>query len=213
FPDEPDIARLLETAQEEQAEQQKEQKLGEARTLFFAERFDDALEILEALNVSHPKDAVVLKLQTAVLQEREKHDKAVRLKTELAAVRKLVSEKKYHEVLARADKLLAEHPASEDLARLVEFSRGQQAEMERELAIRQTLSEGRSLLQANRFNDAAREVLVGLAAHPDHAELLALLDQVESQRRKSRARQEVEQRGKEIKVKINREKVSEDIAR
>ena len=212
FPDEPDIARLLETAREEQAEQQKEQKLAQARSLFVAERFDDALEILKALNVSHPKDAAAQKLQTAVLQEREKHAKEARLKTELAAVRKLVNEKKYHEVLARADKLLAEHPASADLARLVEFSRGQQAEMERELAVRKALNEGRSLLQANRFNDAAREILDVLAVHPDHAELLALLDQVESQRRKSRARQEIEQRVKEIKVKINREKFSEAIA-
>ena len=212
FPDEPDIARLLETAREEQAEQQKEQKLTQARSLFLAERFDDALEILKALNVSHPKDAAAQKLQTAVLQEREKHAKEARLKTELAAVRKLVNEKKYHEVLARADKLLAEYPASADLARLVEFSRGQQAEMERELAVRQALNEGRSLLQANRFNDAAREILDVLAVHPDHAELLALLDQVESQRRKSRARQEIEQRVKEIKVKINREKFSEAIA-
>jgi serine/threonine protein kinase len=212
FPDKPDIVRLLETAQEEQAEQRKQQKLAEARTLFLAERFDGALKILEALNVSHPKDAAVQKLQTAVLQEREKHAKEARLKTELAAVRKLVNEKKYHEVLARADKLLADYPASADLARLVEFSRGQQTEMERELVVRQTLDEGRSLLQANRFNDAAREVLAGLAAHPDHAELLALLDQVESQRRKSRARQGIEQRVKEIKVKINREKFSDAIA-
>jgi len=212
FPDEPDIARLLETAREEQAEQQKEQKLVQARSLFLAERFDDALEILKALNVSHPKDAAAQKLQTAVLQEREKHAKEARLKTELAVVRKLVNEKKYHEVLARADKLLAEHPASADLARLVEFSRGQQAEMERELAVRKALNEGRSLLQANRFNDAAREVLAGLAAHPDHAELVALLDQVESQRRKFLARQGIEQRVKEIKVKINREKFSEAIA-
>jgi serine/threonine protein kinase/predicted Zn-dependent protease len=212
FPDEPDIARLLETAREEQAEQQKEQKLVQARSLFLAERFDDALEILKALNVSHPKDAAAQKLQTAVLQEREKHAKEARLKTELAVVRKLVNEKKYHEVLARADKLLAEHPASADLARLVEFSRGQQAEMERELAVRKALNEGRSLLQANRFNDAAREVLAGLAAHPDHAELVALLDQVESQRRKFLARQVIEQRVKEIKVKINREKFSEAIA-
>jgi protein kinase-like protein len=212
FPDEPDIAKLLETAQEEQAEQRKQQKLVEARTLFLAERFDDALKILDALNVSHPQDAAVMKLQTAVLQEREKRAKELRLNSELATVRKLVSDKKYLEVLARADKLLAEYPASADLARLVDFSRGQQAEMERELAVRQALNEGRSLLQANRFNDAAREVLAGLAVHPDHAELLALLDQVESQRRKSRARQGIEQRVKEIKVKINREKFSEAIA-
>src|ERR1700686_1441219 len=159
FADEPDIARLLETAREEQAEQEKEQKLAQARSLFLAERFDDALEILKALNDSHPKDVAVQKLQIALLKEREKHAKEVRLKTELAAVRKLVNEKKYHEVLARADKLLAEHPASADLARLVEFSRGQQAEMERELAVRKALNEGRSLLQANRFNDAAGETL------------------------------------------------------
>jgi len=212
FPDEPEIARLMETAQEEQAERRKQQKLGEARTLFLAERFDDALEILGALNVSHPQDAAVQKLQTAVLQEREKHAKEARLKSELAAVRKLVNEKKYNEVLARADKLLSEYPASADLARLVEFSRGQQAEMERELAVHQALNEGRLLLRSNRFNDAAQQVLAGLEAYPEHAELLALLDQVESQRRKFLARQGIEQRVKEIKIKINREKFSEAIA-
>jgi tetratricopeptide (TPR) repeat protein len=212
FPKEDEIARLLETAREEQAEQRKQQKLVEARSLFVAERFDDALKLLEGLGAAHPKDAAIQKLRAAVLQEKQKHAQAEKLKNDIAELKKLVSEKKYPEVLAKADKLLAEHPSSADLARLVEFSRGQQAEIERELAVRKAVNEAKSLLKANRFDEALRAIDAGLAAHADNRELITLREQVETQRKKTLARQEIEQRIKEIKVKINREKFSEAIA-
>ncbi len=78
FPEENDITKLLEAAREEQADQQKQQKLVEARSLFGAERFDDALRLLEALGTAYPKDSGVQKLRTAVLQEKEKRAQAER---------------------------------------------------------------------------------------------------------------------------------------
>jgi serine/threonine protein kinase len=211
FPEENDITKLLEAAREEQADQQKQQKLVEARALFGAERFDDALRLLEALGTAYPKDSAVQKLRTAVMQEKEKRAQAEKLKSDIAVLKKLVSEKKYPEVLARADGLVVEYFASADLQRLIEFARSQQAEIERELAVHKALDEGKSLLKANRFDEAARAIQTGLKAHSDNRELLNLREQVETQRRKSFTRQDIEQRIREIKVKINREKFSEAI--
>jgi hypothetical protein len=212
FPEEEDdITKLLETAREEQAEQRKQQQLVEARSLIVAERFDDALNLLEVLSTAHPKDAGVQKLRTVVLQEKEKHAKAEKLKSDIAVLKKLVSEKKYPEVLAKADDLVVEYFASADVARLIEFARSQQAEIERELAVHKVLNEGKALLKVNRFDEAARAIKVGLKAHADNRELLNLREQVETQWRKSRTRQQIEQRIREIKVKINREKFSEAI--
>jgi hypothetical protein len=211
FPEENDITKLLEAAREEQADQQKQQKLVEARSLFGAERFDDALTLLEALGTAYPKDSGVQKLRTAVMQEKEKRAQAEKLKSDIAVLKKLVSEKKYPEVLARADDLVVEYFASADLQRLIEFARSQQAEIEREHAVKKALDEGKSLLKANRFDEAARAIQTGLKAHSDNRELLNLREQVETQRRKSFTRQDIEQRIREIKVKINREKFSEAI--
>ena len=211
FPEENDITKLLEAAREEEADQQKQQKLIEARSLFVAERFDDALRLLEALGTAHPKDSGIQKLRTAVLQEKEKHAQAEKLKSDIAVLKKLVSEKKYPEVLARAEKQVVEHLGNADLKRLIEFARSQQAEIERELAVHKALDEGQSLLKANRFDEAARAIQMGLKAHSDNRELLNLREQVEAQRRKSFTRQVIEQRIREIKVKINREKFSEAI--
>jgi len=212
FPEEEDdITKLLETAREQKAEERKQQKLVEARSLMVAERFDDALILLEALSSAHPKDAGVQKLRTVLLQEKEKHAKAEELKSDIAVLKKLVSEKKYPEVLAKADDLVVEYFGSADVARLIQFARSQQATIERELAVHKALDEGKALLKVNRFDEAARAIQVGLKAHSDNRELLNLREQVETQWRKSRTRQQIEQRIREIKVKINREKFSEAI--
>jgi hypothetical protein len=211
FPADEDIARLLETAHEELDEQRKQQKLGEARSLFVAERFQEAIALLNALGTAHPKDSAVLKLRAAVLQEQEKHAKDEKLKSDIAAVKKLVSDKKYPEILARAASLVAEYPGNADFVRLIEFARSQQAEIDRELAVRTALEEAKSLLKANRYDEAVRAVETGLKADPDNRELLAVREQAETQQKKFVTRREIEQRIREIKIKINREKLSEAI--
>src|SRR3984893_16391119 len=49
FPHEPEIPRLLTNARKEQAEQEKQQKLAEGRSLLAAQRFEEALELLDSL--------------------------------------------------------------------------------------------------------------------------------------------------------------------
>ena len=99
FPGNTEIAKLLVAAREDLAEQVKQQKLTEARNLLAAESFDKALAILDALAIEHPKDAAVTKLLTLVRREQQEHAKAKKLTQELDALKKLMGEKKYPEVI------------------------------------------------------------------------------------------------------------------
>jgi uncharacterized protein YbaR (Trm112 family) len=211
FPDDDDITRLLHTAHEEQEEVRKQQRLAEARSLLVAEKFDEALALIDSVSAAHPKDTPVQKLRAVVSHEKEKHAKAEKLNNDIATVKKLVGSKKYAEVIARAESLLAEHPGVTDLARLIDFSRSQQAEIDRELATRKALDDGKSLLEATRYDDAARTAKAGLKADPANRDLQKLLEQIETEKKKSVTRQEMERRIREIKFKINREKFSEAV--
>jgi hypothetical protein len=211
FADEREIARLLANASNEQAEQQKQQKLAEGRALLAAQRFSEALGLLDALRAAYPKDAAVQKLRTLVDRERDKQSRSERLQRELEALKKLISEKKYPELLARAEPLRAEFPANGDLLRLIDFARSQQAQIESEKRLRTAIDDVKTQIRANRFADAIRTADAGLKAFPEHPELVYLREQAEAQEKKQRARGMIEQRIREIKFKINRENFGEAV--
>ena len=211
FPEEREITRLLETASREQAEQQRQAKLAEARGFLAAGRLMDAQALLESLQSVDPPDPSVLKLLALVQGEQEKQGKAERLMREWKVLKELVDEKKYPEVIARAEKLLIDFPNDADLARLVDFSRTQQTQLDRELLLGQACEKIKALSAANRFQDALQAAQEALKAFPDNPELLLLHEQAELQNRKFQTRKAIEQRIRDIKVKINREKFSEAI--
>jgi eukaryotic-like serine/threonine-protein kinase len=211
FPAETEIRKQLATAREDLAEQDKQKKLSEARSRLAAQSFDEALALLNSLAETHPKDASVLKLRTLVEREQEKHARTERLQSELDALKKLMAEKKYSEVLARTKPLLADFPGEPNFARLAEFATSQQAAIEKEQLFRKTVEEAKTLFAANRFEEALRSANKGLQNFPGNLELLNLAGKAETQQRKLEVRQQIEMRIKEIRVKINREKFSEAI--
>ena len=211
FPDEREISRLLSNAAKEQAEQQKQTKLAEGRSLLAAQRFGEALELLDTLRAAHPKDSAVQKLRALVEREREKQSRSEGLQRELEALKKLVSEKKYPELLARAEPLKVEFPANGDLLRLIDFARNQQAQIESEKRLRATIDAVKAHMREDRFWDAIRAANAALKSFPDHAELVSLREQAEAQDKKQRAREMIELRIREIKFKINREDFSDAI--
>ena len=211
FPDEREISRLLANAAKEHAEQQKQQKLAEGRSLLAAQRFGEALELLDTLRAAHPKDSAVQKLRALVEREREKQSRSEGLRRELEALKKLVSEKKYPELLARAESLKAEFPANGDLLRLIDFARNQQAQSDSEKRLRAAIDAVKAHMHEDRFWDAIRAANAALKSFPDHAELVYLREQAEALDKKQRAREMIEQRIREIKFKINREDFSEAI--
>jgi serine/threonine protein kinase len=211
FPREAEISKLLETARRDQAEQQKQQKLGEVRAQLAVQSFDEALTLLDALAVVHPKDAGVVKLTALVRREQEKNARAERIQHQSDILKKLMSEKKYSEVVSQAKKLLTEFPGETSFRRLAEFATSQQESDEKELLFRKTLNESRALFDSNRFKEASDIAQIGLKTFPANPDLLHLYQQAEVQQRKLEVRQQIEERVREIRVKINREKFSEAI--
>jgi serine/threonine protein kinase len=212
FPGESEISKLLVTAREDLAEQQKQEKLADARSLLAAQSFDNALEILNSLVAAHPKDSAVVKLRTLVEREQEKHVKAAKIQNELGVLKKLMGDKKYPEVMTRANQLLKEFPGEPNVARLAEFAANRQASIEQELLLKQKLDEVKAFFGASRFQDAMRVAQNALKSFPGNAELQSLYQQSESGQKKLQVRQQIEQRVREIKVKINREELSDAVA-
>ena len=106
FPRETEIGKLLEMARSDQAEQHKQQKLAEARVLILPlNPFPEAVALLERLVGEYPNDAGIGKLRGLAQHEQEKHARALRIEGELDVLKKMISEKKYPEVLSRIKQL------------------------------------------------------------------------------------------------------------
>ncbi len=168
FPRETVITKLLETARADQAEQQKQQQLAEARARLAAQSFGEAIALLDALVRAHPKDQAVLKLRALVQREQEKHARAERVQLELEALKKLMSEKKYSEVSSRTKELLVEFPDEAGFAKLAEFANSQQAQIEKERLLGATLAKLRAMLAAGRYEETIAAAQDGLKAFPKH---------------------------------------------
>jgi serine/threonine protein kinase len=211
FPKEPEINRLLANAIKEQAEQHKQQKLAEARALLAGQCFAEALKLLDGLLAAYSNDSAVQKLRTLAEREQEKQVRFERLQHELQTLKKQVSEKKYSDILSRAEALQVEFSGDVDVTRLVEFARAQQAQIESETRLRTIIDEVKSLGRASRFAEAILAADAGLAIFPEDTELACLRELAESEEKKQRARTLIEQRIREIKFKINRKDFSDAI--
>ncbi len=211
FPDDDEIKKLLDTAIRDQTEQQRQEKLAEARGFLAAGRLVDAQALLDTLRAADPKNPSVLKLLALVQGEQEKQGKAERLRQEWTVLKELVDGKKYAEVIERAEKLRKDFPNDVDLARLVEFARTQQSQVERESLLGKACERVKSHLAANRYQEAVQAAQQALKTFPGNKDLLLLQQQAELQERKFQTRKAIEQRIRDIKVRINREKFSEAI--
>jgi serine/threonine protein kinase len=208
FPSEGEIRRLLDTANVDQAEHLRKQKLAEARTLVAARRFADAVAALDSLLASKPDDSAVLKLRSLAQHEQEMQLKFESLQREWEALKKLVSEKAYSVAIARAEDLLRRYPGEPDLLRLVDFARVQKQQLENDRLFCASRDKIEAMFQANRFPEAAAAARAALESFPGNADFTALLAQAEAQERKETIRQLIERRIREIKVQINRGELS-----
>jgi hypothetical protein len=212
FPEESAIAKLLETARGDKAEQQKQQKLIEARAHLASRSFAEALTLLDALAAAHPKDASVLKLRALAQHENEKHAKEERIQRELDALKKLMSERNYPEVISKTKELLTEFPGETNFRRLAEFAASQQESVEKELLLRNALQEAHAFLTGRRYKECMAAAQNGLNVAPGNAELLQLYNDAETQQKKRAVHDQIEERVRQIRGKINREEFSDAIS-
>ncbi|HEX4379315.1 MAG TPA: serine/threonine-protein kinase, partial [Candidatus Acidoferrum sp.] len=208
FPDEPAIAKLLDTARSDKADQQKQQKLVEARAHLASRSFAEALALLDALAIAHPKDASVLKLRALAQHEHEKQTKDERIQRELAALKKLMSEQNYRAVIARTEELLTEFPGETNFRRLSDFATGQQESVEKETLVRNALQDAAAHFDARRYKECIEAAQNGLKVVPANPELLRLCNDAETQQKRRDVHEKIEERVRQIRGKIYREELS-----
>jgi serine/threonine protein kinase len=211
FPGEPEFDKLLNTARSDLAEQEKQEKLTEVRSLLAAQSFKEALALLDGLSTAYPRDGAIAKLRAAAERDQDKNVKAARIQQELDALKKLMGEKRYPEVISRSKELLAEFPTESNFIRLSEFAASRQANIDRELGLNKILDQARTALDAGRFDETIRLAEEGLKSYAGNAELQGLRKTSEAQQKKLQTRQKIEQRIREIRVKINREELSDAV--
>jgi hypothetical protein len=211
FPGESEVVRLLQAVREEQWEQEKKKQFAEARSHMAAQRHTEALAILDTLLTAHPEDAAVTKLRNLVLKEQQEKARSERLERERSALKRLVNEKKYLEAVSGAEALLREFPGDHDLARLVDFARSQQEQIEKQVKLQKFISEAQSFLQAGDFDAALRSAGSGVKSFPRNADLLRLQADAERRRKERETRKLIEQRVREIRVQINRDNYSDAV--
>jgi serine/threonine-protein kinase len=203
FPDDAQIAKLLGTAKQDRAEQQKQQKLTEAKSLLAEQRFDEALAVLESLATQHPSDSAAQKLRELVLQEKDELLRRQKLQKAIVDLQSLVNTEKFSEAVSRGEKLLKEYPAHIELSEIVNFARGEAAQLERKRNIHDALRSAERKIQDRKFKDAVAAAEKALTRFPREPGLEAIRDRAREKQKEQENRELLHQRIAEIRVKIN----------
>jgi serine/threonine-protein kinase len=215
FPGEGEVSELLITVRHDQAEQEKQELLTEARNLLAAQRYTDALAALESLRSAYPGDAAVRHLTTVIQQEQQAKAKRQRLDDELSALRTKVSESQWEEALTRGEQLLKEFPQEIELLELVKFVRSESQRAEQKRVLDEKLKQVRALVDAGSFAQAAKAAEKALADSPGNVDLMILLERAQTQQKEKEKREFLEKRIREVKARINRDELTDaiDLAR
>jgi len=189
FPGESEVQKLLEAVRADQAQDEIQRSLAEARKLLGAQSFNEALSTLDNLLQRYPNESAAVKLRELVLQERTEHAKQLRLQKELESLKRQVNEEKFADAITNGEALLKEFPDDFELGRLVEFAktqRSQQDVLKRKQARNQEIN---SLVQANNFDDALKACQEALKEFAGDAELKQRLEQVTAQQKEFKTRE------------------------
>src|SRR5437879_5200439 len=150
FPDEPEIARWLETVRKTQAEQQKQQKLAEARGLLAEKRFEPCLELLENVDKQFPGEAEIAKLLSTVRKTEAEQQK----QQKLAGARSLLAEQRFAESLAVLDGLLELHPNDPAARKLYKIAQQEHEEQKRLARLQQEREALKNLVNEEKYAEA-----------------------------------------------------------
>lgn len=202
FPAEAEVAQLLETARHDKAEQSRQQKLSDVRSLLAKQRHDEAREMLAVLVREFPQDPAVQNLITLSSQEQGALARQQHLQGELATLRALVNQRKFDEALGRGQRLLAEFPQEFEVAEVINFARAELHRAEQARIIKSRIETVRGLLAKGNYLEAIRGADQALAEFPREAGLSALRDNALVRLREKERREELDRRIREVKSKI-----------
>lgn len=203
FPNDSEIRKLLETAIQDKAEQERQEKLADAKSLFAMQQFDEALAILESLSADQQNHPVVQKLSALVVQEREEHLRQQRLQEQAAALQSLVNAGQLAEAVLRGEELIQEFPLEAEFVELVLFARSELAQREEARSLDEAIANILEKIQAGTFAEAVVAAESALARFPCQAELESLLKEARGRLKEEKNRELLQKRIVEIRRKIN----------
>jgi serine/threonine protein kinase len=208
FPNEGEIAELLLTVRHDQAEQEKQELLAEARNLMAAQRYDDALAALEAVRNTYPGDAAIRHLATIIQQEQQNKARRQRFDEELAVLRAKVTGARWEEALKRGEQLAKEFPQEIELAELVKFVRSEMQRAEQKRSLDEKIKQVQALFDAGSFAQAAKAAEKALSETPGNVDLKVLLGKAQNEQKQKEKREFLEKRIREVKARINRDELT-----
>src|SRR5260370_1399931 len=215
FPGDSEIAKLLESARQDQADQQRQSLLTEARNLLSTQRFDDALRTLDRLFERFPSDPAAKNLRTHALQGRDQQRRDQRLAEEKSKLCALVKDGKNKDAIAKAAKLSREFPDDFELAELLDFARTELSQFEQKHRLEQFAIQIQLALKESRFPEAIRAAEKALLEFPKNLDLLILLDRAKKEQDEKENHELLKQRLREVQRLMDRQELTDaiDLAR
>ena len=208
FPGDTEIAKLLDTARRDEAEQEKQKKLSEARNLLASQQYEAARTALAALEKDFPQDTAVLNLLHLAEDERTVEERKQRLRGEIASLRALVNEGKHAEAGRRGEALLKEFPGEFELDELVKFAQAEARRGEQAKRLEDGIRRARKFAEQGGYGDAIRTAEKLLNEFPGNADLLVLCEDAREKQKEKERRRQIEQRIREVRGKLDRKDVT-----
>jgi hypothetical protein len=166
FPDDKEIFRLADAVRKDQAEQQKQLDLANARRLRASKQYPESLAILGKLKTQFPDDKEIPRLAEAVQKDQAEQGRL----QGLSEARNLLTSRRLEESFALLMGLRNEFPNEDDIARLLVTVEQERAEQQKQ----HRLTEARELLGSQLFDQALAVLDPLLAANPRDSGVLKL---------------------------------------
>jgi serine/threonine protein kinase len=205
FPGEGEIDKVLETARQDKAEQERQTLLTQARRFLRTQQFDEALKVLERVLAASPGDSTGKNLRMLAIQGREQQIRELQFREDLANLRALVKNGKFQEAIAGGEELLREFPREFELEELVAYARSEYFQREQKRNLEQCIEMANQEIKSGHFQEAILTANSGLDQFPRDPDLVRLVERAKKQQKEKEKREILEQRIKEVKTKINRE--------
>ena len=215
FPNDVEVLRLLDAAQQDQTEQRRQSLLVEIRSLLDAARFEDALKSLEALFAQFPSDPTGNNLRTQALHGRELQQREQRLNEGKAQLQTLFKQKDYEATIVQGKSLQREFPWDVELSKLVTSALTEQAQLQQTSRLELLTKQIRELTKDGRIDEAIERAEIALSEFPEESELLTLAKQVRREQAEKWKQELIDQRVREVEKMLSRRHLTDavDLAR
>jgi serine/threonine protein kinase len=213
FPGDPEIAKLLETARQDKAEQEKQILLTAARNFVRSQQFEEALTKLDAVDRHSPGDPTAKNLRALALEGQRQQVRENKFREELAGLRAQVKAGNYLEAIAQGKKLLPEFPNEPELLKLIEYAESEHAQNEKKKRLEAWCEKAGQAFKNGSFKEAIQAADAGLIEFPRNMDLMILLDKAKKKQEEKERQEVLEQRINEVRTRINRGELTEAIDR